>query len=414
MNIQLGRSARDTAVLFLGSVLCTGLIACDNKAQDKLDVSQTPTTTSENDAASQAGTLSEIEDQSKPGLARLHAAIEEIPDAALIQNNQRLEKIRAWLAEHGSKDITPFQLEIQAQGLAIQEVFLQRKGSNALQHAQWESEYGLLRAWSADANSDGQLSDAEIEQIAALQNTSISHPYFRTWFDTNTDGEVTTDEIDSGIAWDHANDDILLTKLAERELLEIWDTNGDGLHSDQEQSDGKTSTLYDQNYDYVISPEEWAEGKNNTEYDLDDELTKEIIETKVQDFYRHYGFTARKAYVSIGFKVEKYTRGKTREETRSNSLRARHQSAIREFDTDGDNLLTPTEWEQGIDALRSQRDRRTFNHFYDRDDSGHVDDQEVARFMDRYDAGSLAADANLDGDVTISDIAYFMDMFSRQ
>jgi len=90
-------------------------------------------------------------------------------------------------------------------------------------------------------------------------------------------------------------------------------------------------------------------------------------------------------------------------------VRSDYGVAVQEMDVDGDDRISDAEWTAGFGKLRRARDARVFLYLYDSDDDGVYSEADVTQFMNAYDAGSIFADADLNGAVDVRDLVVYRD-----
>ena len=384
-----------------------------------------------------------------PSLKRVEQALDGAPVNISIVEAERLEAARAWIAEN-KPELSERERELLAQMLVMMEDMREAEDISLAQ-IKGMGESQLLQLWSLDADGDGALSDEEaaggMERFQNMFETIAE--YNMEEYDADGDGELSPDET---MAMNEAmmdNMEPVMEMMLERAQLVQWDSNGDGVLSDAERTEGEAQLEYpDWDGDGEISEMERMVAQQamlvdmNNGFSLLDQTELARVQTQMQE-----DMAARMEHMSqpwptsedfdsdgdgvltdteqAEFEAEMAVRRAQAEsmsegmEEMANQMvarmmRSQYDVAVKSLDTDGDGLLANEEWEGGYDTLRGERDARMFRYLYDADRSGTVTDAEVARFMDAYESQSIYADADLDGQVDQRDLQYFIGQVSGQ
>jgi hypothetical protein len=362
------------------------------------------------------------------GIDRLRQALSGAPVASIITRSERLEEIRAWLAEN-EPGMTDRQREAEAQLLAlIDELF---DGEDmTMARLQGMGELQLVQFWGADADGDGQLTEAEAQAMIERQMKMewMDSPLFAERFDLDGDGLIAPAERQAVMQDLQTANQRVLDEAVERVGLMEWDSNGDGVLSAAEREAGEgTLDFRDLDSDGQIGPMErmMVLGEFAQRFMVDSMSMIPVPEFENPQFTPpdRMLFDDNGDGQVEGDEAELYQQAmraageQFQEAAMGLQLRMMQEmfgTATTMLDEDGNSRLNDDEWEHGYATLRDNRDRQTFRTLYDADGSGRVDDTEVAWFMDRFESGSIAADANLDGRVDPGDLQHIMRMLQLQ
>lgn len=424
------------------------------------------------DAAPDPGATAATPTAEELALAELREELDKAEPVSYRSDEQRLEDARAWVAANRDPD-RPYN-EIEAKILALMDVLLDGKKRSA----EWtmnmsQIEVEMIRA--IDADGDGQVSDEEVqlfidENIASMFNP-MEHPYLREQFDTNGDGEVSPDEM---AEFASMLGDGALAGAFERGKLEAWDSDNDGFVSAEERVAGEQAAglRMREMYGEMLS----AMGGEAVNALLGDPaLSEEERAAAREQFYQQIGEDAARMLDSqremmlsqaaaegflndlrldnlpqpdmseilksmptppepLAFDVdgdgslsEDETAAQTQamqeyqtevqrwgSELTAYRLKDQFDNAIVQSDTDGDERMSPDEWESRIGNLLDERERRLFLNTYDLDGSGRVEAGELSTYLDWYRAGSLRADVNYDGATNALDLEQVARTFQQQ
>lgn len=391
-------------------------------------------------------------------LAELRAELSRAAPVAGRSDADRLADARAWVAAHRDPD-RPYN-EVEAKILALMDVL----GEGSERSAEWmmnmsQVEVEMIRA--LDADSDGQVSDAEVqrfidENIAGMFDPT-SHPYLMDRFDADGDGEVGPEEM---MAMASAIGDGALAGLWERGRLESWDANNDGLLSDAERSAGTLAAARTARDTYAAvlgeaadlllpdpdaSPDQQAAAQESLLAGASDEqlrmievqremmlsqvISQELLEAmrldnlpspEVKDIIDQMpqppdpmSFDADGDGSLAGDEVTAQSQAiadyqadiqQWGNELTARRLREQFDNSIAQSDADGDGRMNPGEWDARIADLITQREQRLMLRSYDLDANGHIDGHEMVTFLKWYRDGSLRADVNYDGQLNALDL----------
>lgn len=366
---------------------------------------------------------------SAPGYDRLLAATEGIPPNPMVGSAERLARARAWV-EANRPDKSPRERELEAQLIAVMESIL--SDDVRLDAFGAVMEFHALELWSKDLDGDGVISEDEaLSTQDSLEGTTESAlMYFGDRFDTDGDGEISSEE--SEIASERFETGIapVMGTLVERSKLRAWDENGDGVLSEAESLAGHR--------ELGIDPDDPRIGSGTTDelYGLYHELvdgfervTEFLPQGDKTDAYNSLPHSNRRPPkrqdydfdgdgIVTGVEQQTYVQENDAwlAEWRANErhvqvagVQADYAVAIERMDGDGDGRIGEAEWISGFATLRAERDARIFNHFYDHDADGSISDAEVVRYMNAYENRSPHADVDLNGQVDQADLLIFRD-----
>lgn len=384
-----------------------------------------------------------------PSLERVAQALEGAPVNVSIERGEQLEAARAWLLEN-EPDLSEKERELLAQMILILDDMMSDE-EMTLKRMVGVGESQLLQLWAMDADGDGRLSDEEargqMERWMTLNKTVAEYNSDR--FDTDGDGEVSDEEAMAMNELMMENMQPLMATMIERAGLVAWDSDRDGTLTDAEREAGEASleftdwdqdgeiTEYERMAAYQPLLQDFSQGLVLVEQPDMTEMQAEMqaeIQARMAELQQPGpdrddfdldgdGNFTEVELAAFQQEVEAYQTRQTMlgEEMRAAGegmmarvMQMQFQSAVDALDQDADGLLMNEEWEAGYTDLRGVRDRRMFNYLYDADRSGSVEEPDVARFMDAYDAGSAYADADLDGEVNENDLRRFMDLVTGQ
>lgn len=361
------------------------------------------------------------------GFARLEAATEGIPPNPLVGSVARLERARAWVADNMG-DRSPREQELQSQMIAVVESVL--GGELSLDRFGSLMEFETLELWSRDADGDGVLSESEASESDSPLGDAFDDSllYFGGRFDTDGDGVISDDESDAANEALEKSVSPMMQSLVDRVVVVEWDANGDGVVSDNELAMGHVSLGLDADDPRIkdsgieerfelymplvdgfetasrfMDPLEWSAppvqesipaSPTRGDYDFDGDGTFSAVEQQAFDAEHEAWRGELNAY---------YDR------VRAASVLSSYEATSKVMDSDGDGRIADGEWSDGFGSLRQQRDARVFRYLYDRDGNGGFGESEVVRFMNAYDAGSIYADADMNGTVDVKDVVLFRD-----
>ncbi|MBK7403367.1 MAG: hypothetical protein IPJ41_01715 [Phycisphaerales bacterium] len=401
----------------------------------------------------------------RQALARLRAELSHAAPVAFRSDEQRLEEARAWVAANRPAD-RPYN-ELEARILALMDVLAdgdKRSAEWTMNMSQVEVE--MIRA--LDADHDGQVSDAEVQQfiddnVTALFNP-MEHPYLKEKFDTNGDGVVSPDEM-TGFA--SAVTDGALAGAIERGKLEAWDTDKSGTLSADERAAGEEAVS--KQVDDMLAQFMPDSAKNTLQPKSDAELAtldeqgrqqyeagraqldaarnmiasqlaaKDLLEAMRLDNLQapdpaEYmksmpappdptsfdsdgdGAMSEAESTAQMQAMADYQKAIQRwgAEQAAYRLKAQFDNATSQNDSDGDGRLSDAEWDGRINELLDEREQRLFLRSYDLDQSGRVDASELTAYLDWYRNGSLRADVNYDGTIDARDLSEMATRFQQQ
>lgn len=397
-------------------------------------------------------------------LAALRAELADAEPYTGRTDEERLADAWAWVNANRPAD-RPYN-EVEAKMLALMDVMFdgEERSAEWLMNASL-IEVEMLRA--LDTDGDGLVSDEELkafndENLAGP--AALEHPYIKAKLDTNGDGEVSDEEM-AGLERIMSPDGAFSGVLA-RAQMEEWDTDRDGLLSDDERQTGQAGSgdaIRELAAEQIRALEENGtfdgEGGEQRRAELMRQMEEGIAQamdenadvagfvtaSKLMEAMRlenmdqqqfqaemmssmpqppdHQSFDAdgdgvvgpgeteafQEAMSAFQTEIQDFTADAT-----SLYFRRQFDHAASQSDANGDGRLTPGEWDTRLDMLLAQRDQRLFLRSYDFDASGAVGQDELMTFVDWHRDGSLRADANYDGVVDARDLERAMTTYQGQ
>lgn len=397
-------------------------------------------------------------------LARLR---EELARATPVEGKSDEQRLAdAWEWVRANRDPNRPYNEFEAKMLALFDGIFEGEERSALWLINTSAiEVEMIRA--LDADGDGMVSDEEMAMFAK-ENMSLmlgaDHPYLKEHMDTNGDGEVSQEE-QMEFAMNMGNMMGMLKGAVERAQMDRWDTNLDGVLSDGERAEGlkaAESRFEDMFADALEVPN--LEGMDPEQAEQVREQMEQMREQLDQmresqrDMFMNFAVaedfmeamrlenwdqSEMASYFMEGMpespSMEDFDtdgeRGHSPEEMAAfqdamakfqtdlqdwqqmqmaRMYKAQFDHALSQGDLNGDGRMTDDEWEARIAKLEEERDRRLFAQSYDLDGDGRVGTQELGRYLDWYNAGSLRADSNYDGAVDARDLERMMQLYQNQ
>lgn len=373
---------------------------------------------------------------------------------------------RAWVAANRDPD-RPYN-ELEARILALMDVMVggdKRSAEWMMNMSQIEVE--MIRA--IDADGDGQVTDDEVqlfidENVAGMFNP-MEHPYLQEKFDRDGDGRVSPEEMTQFGA---VLNDGPLAGAIERGKLEAWDTDMDGVLSEEERSAGqeaaakraeemfagfapegeasRLAALTDEELaempaeqaaqmraarDQMASAREMMASQlaaqdfmeamrlDNMEQPEPEEMMRDMPKPPTDpmafdadgdgSLSEQESAAHQEAMLAYQDEVQEWGAKVT-----ALRLKDQFENATAQNDFDGDGRMSAQEWERRIDDLLFERDERLFTRSYDLNGSGRIEASELNRYVEWYRSGSLRADVNYDGSVDAADLQEMALRFQRQ
>lgn len=411
-----------------------------------------------------------------PALAELKAELARAAPVEFKSDEERLAEARAWVA--ANRPAGRAYNEIEAKILALMDIMFdgeKRSPEWMMNNSQIEVE--MIRALDADGDgqvSDAEVQAFIDENIAGMFNP-LEHPYLKAKLDTNGDGDLQPEEMAQVASMIGEG---AMSSVFERAKLESWDADNDGFISGDERAAGEAAAIVrarDTFGDMIakmagpegddamkmlfgdpsLSPEEQAAARQ-TAYEAAGEQAAQFIESQRQmlisqaasmDFMEAMrvdnlptpdlkemmadmptppdamafdidgdGSLAADEQAAQQQAMVDYQAAAQRwgAELTAYRLKAQFENSLAQSDGNGDGRMSPAEWDQRIDGLLSDRDRRLYNLSYDTDGSGRVDAGELVSYLDWYRAGSMRADINYDGKLDGRDLETMAGRYQSQ
>ncbi len=392
-------------------------------------------------------------------LARLEAEIARAEPVKGKSDEQRLADAWAWVRANRDAD-RPYN-EMEATMLALLDAFFDGEERSALWMINTSMiEFEMIR--SLDVDGDGKVTDEEFEMFLK-ENVSLmmatDHPYFMDRFDTDGDGVLSMEE--RMAIMETMSGTGAMSGAVERAQLEAWDTNFDGVLSDAERDAGRAAAkakfteMIDAAFAMDLShlDEEqraatlaqieaqrqatmemqseamisWAVAEEFFEaMRLENMSQEELRAEMMQDMpappdYMSFdvdgdGMLNEEESAAFSAASQSLSEEMMAWAARQGALMMRRQfeHAARQSDLNGDGLMSPDEWERRLEMLTLERDRRLFLQSYDLDRDGRVTSDELGKYLDWYNAGSLRSDANYDGVIDARDLELMLKLYREQ
>ncbi|MBX3323993.1 MAG: hypothetical protein KF757_13510 [Phycisphaeraceae bacterium] len=392
-------------------------------------------------------------------LARLEAELARAEPVKGKSDAERLEAAWAWVRANRDAD-RPYN-ELEATMLALLDAFFDGEERSALWMINTSMiEFEMIR--SLDVDGDGQVTDEEFEMFMK-ENVSLmmatDHPYFIDRFDTDGDGKLSMDE--RMAIMETMSGTGAMSGALERAQLEAWDTDYDGVLSDAERDAGRAAAkarfteMMDAAFEMDLShlSEEqraatlaqieaqrdammemqneammsWAVAEKFFEaMRLENMSPEELRAAMMQDMppspdYMSFdadGDGVLDEAETAAFHAATQSMSDEMMEWAARQgammLRMQFEHASRQSDLNGDGLMSPDEWERRLEMLTLERDRRLFLQSYDLDRDGRVTSDELGKYLDWHNAGSLRSDANYDGVIDARDLELMLRLYREQ